>query len=40
MAIMNLVAVAQFFEATYINIFKRFFVARSTKSSLFEPVST
>lgn len=39
-AIMNPVAVAQFFEAACTSIFKRLFAARSTQSSLLGPVST
>lgn len=37
---MNLVAIAQFFEATYTSIFKRLFAFRSTEGGLLEPVST
>lgn len=40
MAIMNLVVIAQFFEATYTGIFKRFFILVSTKNGIFEPVLT
>ncbi len=39
-AVMNLVAVAQFFEATWTCIFKRFLAARSMGIGLLEPVST
>lgn len=38
MAIMNLVAVAQFFETTCTDIFIYFLTAWSTKSGLFGPV--
>lgn len=38
MAIINLVAVAQFFEVTYIAIFKHFFAAKSTNGRLLEQV--
>lgn len=40
MAIMNLVAIAQFLEAICTSIFKRFFAVRYTKSGLLGPVST
>lgn len=40
MAITNLVAVAQFFEAIYTGIFNHLFVAGSTKSGLLKLVST
>lgn len=40
MAIINLMAIAQFFEAICTNIFKRFLAARSTKSRLLRPVLT
>lgn len=40
MIIINSVALAQFFEATCTNIFKRFFIAESTEDGLFGLVST
>ncbi len=39
MAIMNLMTIAQFFEAIYTSIFKYFFAAISTKGCLLEPIS-
>lgn len=40
MAIINLMAIAQFFKAIYINIFKPFLIARFIKNRLFKPVLT
>lgn len=37
---MNLVPIAQFFEAVYTKIFKRLLVVRSIKDGLLRPVST
>lgn len=37
---MNLVAIAQFFEALYTSIFKYFLIARFIKSRLLGPIST
>lgn len=39
-AVMNLIAMAQFFEAIYISIFKHFLAARSIKKELLRLVST
>lgn len=39
-AIINLMAIAQFFEAIYTSIFKRFLAARSIENRLFGPVLT
>ncbi len=39
-AVLNPVAVAQFFETTYTNIFKRLLAAGSTREGLLGPVST
>lgn len=39
-AVMNAVAIAQFFKTTYIGIFKRLLVTKSTGERLLGPVST